>query len=322
MSDVNQQRPTLTVVIPAFNEQAAIANMIAEIRAVASADDLLRRSVNVVVVSDGSTDDTYSVSVAALGADLPGEVVQLVRNVGSHTAVRSGFDRATGAHVAVLSADGQDPPDVLSAMIRAFKPGIDIVWGERISRKNDSFLTRTMSRSYYWLFRRLTGMDYPPRGYDIVMLSERAIRTVHLYRERNASIFLLLFNLGLGQTSVPYARRERRDGSSRWTFRRRATLAIDMLTAFTAAPIRLVSTLGIVVGLFGLAFGSLTLLRGLLGHIPYEGWASLMVMTSLMGGITLIAIALIGEYLWRTLDEVRGRPLYIEAFAERKDWDE
>ena len=204
---------------------------------------------------------------------------------------------------------------MLAEMLAAFRPGIDVVWGQREDRRNDPALSRFMSRLYYGFFRRMTGMDYPPQGYDFVMFSHRVREALDRYQERNASIFLLIFNLGFGQATVGYTRGARAGGATGWTMRKRAKLAIDMLTAFTAAPIRVVSATGVLIGAFGLIFGGITVVRGLLGHIPAEGWASLMVVTSLMGGMILVALGFIGEYLWRTLDEVRGRPLYLEARA-------
>jgi dolichol-phosphate mannosyltransferase len=305
--------PILSVVLPAFNEEGVIAKTLQRLRAVVLADENLRGAVEVIVVSDGSGDATFEEAKAALNDDLPGEVVQLVTNVGSHAAIRSGLRRAAGKHVAVLAADGQDPPEMLGKMLEAFRPGIDVVWGEREDRRSDPALSRFMSRMYYGFFRRMTGMDYPPQGYDFVMFSDSVLGALLQYHERNASIFLLIFNLGFGQTAIGYARGARAGGATGWTLRKRAKLAIDMLTAFTAAPIRVVSGIGVLVGAIGLIFGGVTVVRGLLGHIPAEGWASLMVVTSLMGGMILVALGFIGEYLWRTLDEVRGRPLYLEA---------
>lgn len=310
--------PTLSIVLPAFNEEGVIAGTLQRLREVVNADDNLRGSVEVIIVSDGSADATYEEALAELDETLPGEVVELATNVGSHTAIRSGLRRCRGKHVAILAADGQDPPELLGQMLAAFKPGIDVVWGEREGRKNDPVLSRFLSRTYYAFFRRMTGLDYPPDGYDFVMFSDSVLHALMSYQERNASIFLLLFNLGFGQTAIGYTRGSRTGGASGWTLRKRAKLAVDMLTAFTAAPIRLVSSVGVLVGMFGLLFGGVTVVRGLLGHIPNEGWASLMVVTSLMGGMILIALGFIGEYLWRTLDEVRGRPLFLEARSSQQ----
>jgi len=311
--------PILSVVLPAYNEQGVIGGTLQDIRNAVLAEPKLAGSFEVVVVSDGSTDGTFDEATAALDATgLPGIVVELVTNVGSHAAIRSGLRHARGEHVAIIAADGQDPPGLLTEMLDALRPGVDIVWGERRDRRNDPAISRLVSRAYYGFFRRMTGMDYPPQGYDFVMVTRRVLDAIFQYRERNASIFLLIFNLGFGQTTVGYERGARVGGSSGWTLRKRAKLAIDMLTAFSAAPIRVVSAVGVIIGAFGVIFGGVTVVRGLLGHIPAEGWASLMVMTSLMGGTILVALGFIGEYLWRTLDEVRGRPLYLEARAARR----
>jgi len=304
--------PTLTVVFPAFNEEGVIASTLHRLRDVVSSSDELRDSVEVIIVNDGSADATFDEAKASLDAALPGRVIDLATNVGSHAAIRSGLQRARGKYIAILAADGQDPPELLPDMLAALGSGADVVWGERRDRSNDPAPTRLLSRLYYGFFRRMTGMDYPPQGYDFVMFSDRVLDALRCYQERNASVFLLIFNLGFLQTTVPYERGERIGGATGWTLRKRMKLAVDMLTAFTAAPIRVVSATGILIGGFGLVYGGITVVRGLLGHIPAEGWASLMVVTSLMGGMILIALGFIGEYLWRTLDEVRGRPLFIE----------
>jgi polyisoprenyl-phosphate glycosyltransferase len=310
--------PLLSVILPAFNEEGVIVATLQRLRAAVLADDDLRGSTEVIVVSDGSTDATFEEARSELDEDLPGEVVQLVTNVGSHAAIRSGLRRARGKHIAVLAADGQDPPEALSSMLAAFRPGIDVVWGEREDRRHDPAVSRFLSRTYYGFFRRMTGMNYPPQGYDFVTFTDRVLDALLRYQERNASIFLLIFNLGFGQTTVRYNRGARIGGTSGWTLRKRIKLAVDMLTAFTAAPIRVVSAAGVVIGAVGLIYGGVTVVRGLLGHIPNEGWASLMVVTSLMGGMILVALGFIGEYLWRTLDEVRSRPLYLEAMSARE----
>lgn len=306
-------RPILTVIMPAFNEEGVIGQTLKRLREEVLADDRLRGRVEVVVVSDGSKDDTFDEARSSLDVDLPGEVIQLASNVGSHAAIRSGLNRAQGENIAIMAADGQDPPEALGAMLDAMRPGIDVVWGQRAARRSDPFPTRLAARIYYSVFRALTGMDYPPRGYDFVMISDRVRDALLTFRERNASIMLLIFNMGFGQAAVPYDRGARLGGTTGWTFRKRAKMAVDMLTAFTAAPIRIVSAIGVLIGLLGVAYGGQTIVRALLGSNVPEGWASLMVVSSLMGGTILVALGFIGEYLWRTLDEVRGRPLYIEV---------
>jgi len=312
------QNPSLSIVIPAFNEEGVIGRTLQRVAAaVASSPEL--GEVEVIVVSDGSTDATFEEARGIIEGGFRGMAIELVSNVGSHAAIRCGLRHANGDHVAILSADGQDPPEQLATMLAAFEPRVDIVWGQRRDRLSDGIVARTLAKAYYWLFRRLTSLDYPPSGLDFVVMTRRVVDAVDQHRERHASLFLLVFNLGFGQATVPYDRGERIGGESGWTLRKRAKLAVDMFTAFSAAPIRLISLTGIMVGLAGLGFGGVTLIRGFLGQIPVSGWASMMVLTSLMMGLTLIALGFLGEYVWRALDEVRGRPLYIEGRRASSD---
>lgn len=302
---------SISLIIPAFNEEGIIGTTIDRVeKAVSSIDGL--NHAQIVVVSDGSTDNTFARAVEALD-NTDGVVVELISNVGSHSAIRCGLEYANGDLVVVMAADGQDPPETIPELVEAFRPGIDVVWAQRRDRANDPAIRRWLAGAYYWIFRRLTGLDYPPKGFDFVAFTKSAANSLRRYKERNTSLFVLLFNLGYGQAAVEYDRAERTVGESGWTLRKRTKLAMDMLTAFSASPIRVISILGVLVGLGGLIFGGATLVRGVMGQIQVSGWASLMVVSSLMGGLTLVALGFLGEYVWRTLEETRGRPLYIEA---------
>jgi len=306
-------RPVLSVVLPAHNEASVIGPTLRRIAGVAGGSFELAGLIEVVVVSDGSDDETFEEALGELERSLPGTVVELVANAGSHAAIRCGLRYAAGDYVAVMSSDGQDPPEALPAMLGELRPQVDIVWGRRRLRSTDRRSARFLAAAYYRVFRLLTGLEYPPAGLDFLVARRRVIEAVLEHSQRNTSLFLLMFNLGFGQAFFDYDRGERAGGSSSWTLRKRARLAIDMLTSFSPMPIRLASLCGIAVGLLGIVLGGVTLLRALLGDIPVPGWASLMIVTSTMSGFMLLAIGLLGEYLWRTLDEVRQRPLFIEG---------
>lgn len=306
-------QPKISVVLPAYNEETSIIPTLDRILETARTHLPDPSDLEIVVVSDGSSDATFETATNHLRRGTGGSVIQLVRNVGSHSAIRCGLDHAKGDTVIVMAADGQDPPEAIPELLAALEPGIDVVWGQRRSREHDSFLTRLLAGAYYRIFRALTGFDYPPSGFDFVAMRRHVVDALLRYQERNTSVFLLIFNLGFSQTHIEYERGERQDGTSGWTFKKRSKLAVDMLTAVSAAPIRLLSLTGVIVGALGLVFGGVTLIRGLLGQIPVSGWASLMVISSLMSGLTLMALGFLAEYVWRALDEVRGRPLYLEA---------
>lgn len=313
---------SISVVLPAYNESESIGATIDRIVRVSVADPRLGNRLELVVVVDGSTDGTAELAAQHIEGRLNGMVIELAKNVGSHAAIRCGLEAAHGDIVVVLAADGQDPPEMLPEMIAAFDSGVDVVWGRRQSRDHDPFFTRILATGYYRLFRMLTGYDYPSSGIDVMAVSRRVADLVHGFGERNASVFLIVFNLGFQQQVVDYERGERLAGESGWSLRKRIRLAIDMLTSFSAAPIRLLSLIGVSIGAAGVVFGLITLVRGLLGRIPVSGWASLMVISSLMSGVTLVAIGFLGEYVWRTLDEVRARPLYVEAQRQTFDLQE
>jgi dolichol-phosphate mannosyltransferase len=304
------RRPLLSVVVPAHDEAAAIQPTLGRIAEMAAELD---GRVEVVVVSDGSRDETFELARRKLESGGAGTVVELATNAGSHAAIRCGLRYASGDYVAVMAADGQDPPEALPRMLAEFRPEIDVVWGRRRDRSADRRGARVLAACYYRVFRLVTGLDYPPAGLDFLVARRRVIDALLQLSQRNACLFLEIFNLGFAQAFVDYDRGARVGGCSSWTLRKRIKLALDMLTGFSPAPIRMASAAGIAVGLVGLVLGGVTLVRAAFGDVPVPGWASLMVVTSVMGGLVLLAIGLIGEYVWRTLDEVRARPLFIEA---------
>jgi dolichol-phosphate mannosyltransferase len=247
---------------------------------------------------------------------LQGQVVELATNVGSHAAIRCGLRYARGDLVAIMAADGQDPPEALPAMLERFTPEMDVVWGWRRERRSDRVGARLAAASFYRVFRLLTGRDYPPSGLDFLVVRRRVVDAVLQHCTRNMSLHLLIYNLGFTQAFLEYDRGPRAGGRSSWTLRKRFKLAVDMLTGCSAAPIRIASLVGVVAGLVGIALGGVTLVRAAFGAVPASGWASLMVVTSFMGGLMLVAIAFLGEYVWRILDEVRGPPPFIETRHE------
>ena len=310
-------RPQLSVVMPAHNEGGVIAATLQRIARTAR-DAKLAGQIEVIVVSDGSSDETFQDARHALGPDLPGTVVELVANAGSHAAIRCGLTYTRGEHVAIMAADGQDPPEALPAMLAAMRPPVEVVWGRRRDRANDRATARLLAGAYYRIFRLLTGLDYPPSGLDFLVVRRRVIDAVLQHSTRNTSLHLLIYNLGFAQAFLDYDRGPRVGGHSSWTLRKRLKLAIDMLTGCSAAPIRIASLVGILAGLVGIVLGGVTLVRAAFGAVPASGWASLMVVSSCMGGLMLVAIAFLGEYVWRILDEVRGAPPFIEARHETR----
>lgn len=303
-------RPLISIVLPAHDEAGVIGGTLRRIAALRSQ---LEGRIEAVVVSDGSTDDTFEEARRGLDGELPGVLVELATNVGSHAAIRCGLRYATGEYVAIMAADGQDPPEILPAMLRELRSPVDVVWGRRRDRANDAGNARRTATAFYRIFRLLTGLDYPPSGLDFLVARRRVIEAVLESSARNSSLTLLIYNLGFAQAFVDYSRGARGGGRSSWTLRKRAKLAVDMLTSCSAAPIRMASLTGVLACLAGIALGVATVVRAAVGDVPVSGWATLMVVSSLASGSMLMAIGLLGEYVWRILDEVRGAPPFVEA---------
>jgi polyisoprenyl-phosphate glycosyltransferase len=310
-------RPLLSIVMPAHNEAGVIGGTLRRIAALTQREPRLAGRIEIIAVSDGSSDETFDEARRSLGPDLPGTVVELVANAGSHAAIRCGLNHASGDHVAIMAADGQDPPEAVPAMLRALRPGVDVVWGRRRDRANDGAAARRLAGAYYRIFRLATGLDYPPSGLDFLLARRRVIDAVLRQSGRNTSLFLVIYNLGFPQAFIDYERGTRSGGSSSWTLQQRIKLAIDMFVGFSAAPIRIASTIGVLAGLTGMGLGGVTLFRAALGDVPVSGWASLMVVSSFTSGLMLMAIGFLGEYTWRILDEVRGAAPVIEGRSDR-----
>jgi len=301
----------VSVVVPAFNEENSVAGLISQISTLNSTLTSTGIEVELVVVSDGSTDSTYETAQSAIiNCGLHGTAIKLIKNVGSHKAIRCGLNAARGDAIIVMSADGQDPVDAIPQMLEKVRDGFDVVWGERLDRSADSFISKSLAYLFYSFFRVLSGIQIPRRGLDFVMITKRVAEELGRYRERNAAIHLIIFNLGFSTTTIKYVRNIRKTGASKWSYRKRLKLALDMLTGSSFFLLRIIVLTGVSVGLAGLVFGAITLIRAVSGDTGETGWASLMVTTSVIGGLLLIGLGIVGEYLGRALDEVRMRPLF------------
>jgi dolichol-phosphate mannosyltransferase len=309
----NAGAPVLSIVVPAFDEAGVVGPTLQRMAAVAEATPELSERVEVVVVSDGSRDGTFDEARRALGPTLPGTVVELAANAGSHAAIRCGLRYAHGEHVAIMAADGQDPPELLPAMLRR---SADVVWGRRADRAADRSRVRWLAAAYYRVFRLLTGLDYPPGGLDFVMVRRPVVRAVLDRAGRNTSLFLLIYNLGFAQSFVDYRRGARAGGTSGWTHRKRVGLAVDMMIGVAAAPVRVATLSGLAFAVLVAVAGAATMLVAALAGESVPAWAAVLTAVAAMNVPLLAAVAFLGEYAWRILDELRGGPPFVEARSE------
>ncbi len=281
----------ISVVTPAFNEAANLSPLYERLRAVLDAGGV---AWDWTVVDDHSTDDTFGALQRLAAADPRVRGCRLARNAGAHAAIGCGLAAAHGDVVIVLVADGQDPPEILPALLAAWSSGAQVVWAAR----TDAAPALT-SRTYYGLMRRMDGLSHmAPEGADCVLLDRVVVQAVQQFGEQHANLLALITWMGFRQVQVPCPRHPRVRGRSGWTLRRKVDLFVGSIVGFSPLPLRLMVYVGAGTSAGGLVYA-------------VAGWSSLMAAVLLIGGLQMIMIGVLGEYLWRTLEEARRRPRFL-----------
>jgi dolichol-phosphate mannosyltransferase len=303
--------PVLSVVVPMYNEEAAVGAFVARLRPVLDALDV---TYEVVAVDDGSADDTAAL-LFDHGRSWPQlRVVRLRRNSGHQAALTAGLHRARGAWVVSIDADLQDPPETIAEMLRvAQTQGVDVVYGVRGDRSTDTVFKRGTAGLYYRLMRRVVGADMPAQAGDFRLLSRDAVDVLTALPERTPVYRLLVPSLGFSSAEVRYARERRVAGETKYPLRRMVALAWDSTASFSAAPLRLATWLGALafVACLGLmVFGIVVWANGAV--IP--GWTSLFLAVLLLSAVQLICLGLLGDYVGRIYRTVQNRPTYHIGF--------
>jgi glycosyltransferase involved in cell wall biosynthesis len=299
--------PVLSVVVPMFNEEAAIPELVARLRPVLDGLDV---GYEVVAVDDGSADDTVALLTDA-GLGWPQlRVVRLRRNSGHQAALTAGMHRARGAWVVSIDADLQDPPETIVEMLRlAREDKIDVVYGVRADRSADTMFKRHTAGAYYRLMRRLVGGDLPAQAGDFRLVSREVVEVLRRLPEHAPVYRLLVPSLGFPSAEVRYARARRVAGETKYPLRRMVALAWDSAANFSAAPLRLATWLGAVSFVACLAL----MVFGIVVHVngtTIPGWTSLFIAVLLMSAVQLICLGLLGEYVGRIYATVQNRPSF------------
>jgi len=311
----------LSIVIPAYNESDNIETTVEEILAITSKRHNIDNT-KVIVIDDHSSDNTYEV-VNNMN-DSKVSCLRLSRQSGSHTALRAGLMEADGDIALCISADGQDDPNCLGEMISKWNSGYKIVWALRKTRDNESYFSRLFAQVFYWILfwtarKDLSGIDLSRA--DFYLLDRVVVKAINSCEERNSSIFGLIAWLGFKQGFVEYERRKRKTGSSKWNFRSRLRLAKDWVIAFSGFPLKLMTVVGFFVAFAGFSYSVLLIINAVFIGKPVQGWSSTMVVILLLGGLQMIMFGIVGEYLWRNLEESRKRPLYFIEKSTLKSKD-
>ncbi|MGE0592521.1 MAG: glycosyltransferase family 2 protein [Vicinamibacterales bacterium] len=295
----------ISVLTPAFNEAA---NLPALYRRLVATMDTVGDDWEWVVVDDHSRDDTFGV-LAALAADDPRvRGVRLARNSGSHVAITCGLHHVAGDAAVMMAADLQDPPETMTAMLGRWREGAQVVWAVRRARPGESSHAG-FAAAYYWVMRHVVGMkEMPSRGADYFLVDRAVIEAFRRFPERHGSVLAHLTWLGFRQAYVEYDKQPRAAGRSGWTLARKLGLVLDSVTSFTAAPLRLASMAGAGLVVLAAPVG----LAGLLWLPAISGILFLVLAAvAVMGGLQLLALGLLGEYVWRGVEEARRRPQFV-----------
>ena len=298
----------LSIVTPAFNEARSIPALHERLTAVLSGLEL---QWEWVVVDDHSPDGTWAVLRELAAREPRLKAVRLARNSGSHAALACGLQHAAGDCAVVLAADLQDPPETLPALLEKWRAGAKIVWAVREGREGESAATKGFARLYYGIMRRFVGIsEMPATGADFFLLDRRVIDVLKVFKESNVSLLALLTWMGFKQDRISYVKQARQHGRSGWNLEKKLKLVVDSVTSFTYKPIRFMSYAGFVVALAGFFYALVVVVNALVGR-PSPGWSSLMIVLLLVGGLQMLMMGVLGEYVWRALDEARGRPRFI-----------
>ncbi|KGE03071.1 glycosyltransferase family 2 protein [Pseudohaliea rubra] len=298
----------VTIVIPVFNERAvlpALHRRLAEVLAAAG-----ERS-ELLFVDDGSDDGSGPWLEALAAEDSRVSLLSLSRNFGKEAAVSAGLDHARGEAVIVIDADLQDPPELIPELLRRWREGFDIVYTVRASRRGESWLKVGSARWFYRVMGRLSAVPVPADAGDYRLLSRRAVDAVRALPESHRYLKGLYAWVGFPQACVTYHREARAAGKSKWSYWRLWNHALDGITSFSAAPLKLATWLGLATSTLAFLYGLYLLLRTLLYGNPVPGYPSLLIVVLFLGGVQLICLGIIGEYLGRTYDESKRRPLYL-----------
>jgi glycosyltransferase involved in cell wall biosynthesis len=304
----------LSIVVPCYNEQDSLRELHDRLTAVAQA--AVGEQFELVFVNDGSSDDSWSMMCSFASRDEHVVAIDLSKRHGHQLALSAGLSVCQGERVLLIDADLQDPPELLGEMMRLMDEGASVVYGEREQRAGESIFKRVSAWIFYRLLHRLTDVPIPPDTGDFRLLSAHVVQVLNRMPEQHRFVRGMVSWAGFKQVALPYVRCARAGGTSNYSFGTMLRLALDAITGFSIRPLRIASVIGLVSAFLGLVGVVLTLIDWL-GGKTVQGWASVMVVILVLGGLQLVMIGILGEYLGRLYIEAKRRPLYIVSDIRR-----
>ncbi|MBL8375703.1 glycosyltransferase family 2 protein [Accumulibacter sp.] len=300
--------PTISVVAPAYNEEEVIAEFH---RRVTDVLTKIGAPYEIVLVNDGSKDNTLAVMHTIQSLDANVTVVDLSRNFGKEIALTAGLEHTAGEVVVVLDADLQDPPELISQMLAGWREGYDVVYGVRSQRDGETWFKKITARYFYRLIQHVSRVDIPRDTGDFRLLSRRAVLDLLRLREEHRFMKGLFAWIGFPSKPIYYQRDPRAAGETKWNYWKLWNLALEGITSFTIGPLKIATYLGLVVALLSLLYAAFVVWKTLAYGDPVRGYPSLMVVVLFLGGVQLVSVGVLGEYIGRIFNEVKQRPLYL-----------
>jgi len=298
----------LSLVVPLYNEELNIDYLFERLLSVLNA---LNLTYEIVCVNDGSRDNTMERLIEYHHQYPVIKIVNLSRNYGKEIALSAGLDYANGDAVVPIDADLQDPPELIAELVTKWREGFDVVLAVRQSREGESWVKRLTANAFYRIIDRISLVPIPRDTGDFRLMDRRVVDAIKMLPERNRFMKGLFAWVGFKQTSILYDRPSRYRGSTKWNYWRLWNFALDGITSFSFIPLKIWSYLGLLVSIPSLFYAVYLVIRTLILGIDLPGYASIMVAVLFLGGVQLISLGVIGEYLARVYEEVKGRPLYL-----------
>ena len=304
MSD--QEQFTLSIIVPAYNEEAVLPEFHRRLCLVL---DSLNASWEIIYVNDGSSDGTMQVMTGL--QDRQVAIIDLSRNFGKEIAMTAGLDHARGDAVVVIDADLQDPPELIPELVAKWRDGYDVVYARRTVRDGESLLKKTTAGLFYRAIQFLSRIKIPQDTGDFRLLSRRAVDALKQLREQHRFMKGLFTWIGYPQIAVYYRRDRRFAGRTKWSYWRLWNFALEGITSFSIGPLKIATYMGLLTALGAFSYAAFVIYKTVAYGEPVRGYPSLMVVVLFLGGVQLISLGIIGEYLGRMFDETKRRPLYL-----------
>ncbi len=304
----SRKKQLLSVIVPVYNEEQVLDAFYE--RATAAFAAIQDVDYELLFVDDGSSDGSYEALEGFSRTDPHVGVVKFSRNFGHQIAITAGLDHARGDAVVVIDADLQDPPEVVADMVAKWRDGYDVVYARRSHRAGEGRMKLLTASAFYRILSRLVSIKIPVDVGDFRLLSRRAANEMRRLREKDRFVRGLVSWIGFRQTAVEYDRAERHAGDTKYPFRKMLQFALDGITSFSTVPLKLATWLGYAASLFAFLYLASVFVQKLAG-ITVDGWATIMVAVTFLGGVQLICLGILGEYIGRIFTEIKPRPMYV-----------